>query len=180
MKFNGLFQGVFELFGSRQDFYRTEGDRLRDAGELRAAAAAYERHLRRNPGDFDIWVQRGNCLKDVADYSRALAAYQEAIRLKPLDSDVHLQRGHLAKLMGEQDEAWRFYSKSLSLDPDNSNAQHELLCLQRSSSRLRSLQGGQHGEAAEFAFVLPGFFRDARGAVLQERFFALKTRLVKR
>lgn len=180
MKFNGLFQGVFELFGSRQNFYRTEGDRLRDAGEIRAAAAAYERHLRRHPGDFDIWVQRGNCLKDVADYPRALAAYQEATRLKPLDSDVHLQRGHLAKLMGEQDEAWRCYSKSLSLDPGNANAQHELLWMQRSSSGLRSARGGQHGEAAEFAFVLPSLFRDVRGAVLQQRFSALKTRLVKR
>lgn len=112
---------------------RAEGDRLRDAGEFAAAAAAYARHLAAEPSDFGIWVQRGNCLKDAGMSTEALEAYQAAQALRDDDADLHLQLGHLHKLAGRKAAAREAYARSLSLAPSEA-ARRELAALTPSPS----------------------------------------------
>jgi len=104
---------------------RRQGDTARERGDWSAAAAAYRRHVERNPQDFDIWVQLGHALKESGRYDQAEGAYQQAHRLNGANADLFLSRGHLAKLVGDTRSAVDFYNRSFLVD-GNPEAAREL------------------------------------------------------
>jgi glycosyltransferase involved in cell wall biosynthesis len=110
-------------WGSRR--LRVRADRVRDARNWVAAAAAYGLYLDRRPNDGPIWVQRGNCLKEAGQYDAALQAYLRAEALRPRDSDVQLQLGHLSKLRGDPGGALGHYRRALAFDAANDDARRE-------------------------------------------------------
>ena len=104
---------------------RRQGDAARERGDWSGAAAAYRRHVDRNPQDFDIWVQLGHALKESGRYDQAEGAYQQAHRLNGASADLFLSRGHLAKLVGDTRSAIDFYNRSFLVD-GNPDAAREL------------------------------------------------------
>ncbi len=97
--------------------WRREGDRRRDAKEWGPAAAAYRRHLARNPADAAIWVQLGHAEKEGGNLPAAEAAYRRAAELTPEDADVHLQLGHILKVQDRFDDAFQAYRRSHHIKP---------------------------------------------------------------
>lgn len=116
---------------------RRQGDTARERGDWSAAAAAYRRHVERNPQDFDIWVQLGHALKESGRYDQAEDAYQRAHRLNGASADLFLSRGHLAKLVGDTRSAIDFYNRSFLVD-GNPDAARELAKKSLSPSQVAS------------------------------------------
>ncbi len=102
------------------------GDRARDARDWEAAAASYERYLRRRPGDAAIWVQLGHMYKESGRLSAAATAYDQAAELIPDDADLQLSIGHLNKLAGYPRSASVAFRRALALDPNLDEARVEL------------------------------------------------------
>jgi len=105
---------------------KDRGDKLRDDRLYSEAAEYYISHLKKEPNDFDIWVQAGNCLKEAKSFERAKAAYEAALQLNPTNSDLHLQIGHLAKMMNDNAAAVESYRVALDLDGSSIAAASEL------------------------------------------------------
>jgi GT2 family glycosyltransferase/tetratricopeptide (TPR) repeat protein len=107
---------AFQSNKTSDDFIQ-EGDRLRDAREFSAAAAAYRAALALAPARPDIWVQFANMLKDAGSFQEAEAGYRSALALAPLDPDTHLQLGHLFKLQGRRRDALASYRRAAEIAP---------------------------------------------------------------
>jgi glycosyltransferase involved in cell wall biosynthesis len=103
-----------------------EADRLRDARDWPAAAAAYGRWLALHPHDGAVAIQHGHCLKEAGDLHGALAAYARAEYARPLDADLQLQIGHARKRLGDIAGAQAAYARALDLAPTQDAAWREL------------------------------------------------------
>lgn len=102
--------------GAPQQSERRIGDLARERGDWSTAAQHYQRHVSRNPSDFDIWVQLGHALKETGRYDEAEKSYAQAGEIRPEDADLLLMRGHLAKLRGDAPAAATFYAMSFRSD----------------------------------------------------------------
>lgn len=102
--------------GPPQQSERRIGDQARERGDWSTAAQHYQRHVSRNPSDFDIWVQLGHALKETGRYDEAEKSYAQAGEIRPEDADLLLMRGHLAKLRGDAPAAATFYAMSFRSD----------------------------------------------------------------
>lgn len=102
--------------GAPQQSERRIGDQARERGDWSTAAKHYQRHVSRNPSDFDIWVQLGHALKETGRYDEAEKSYAQAGGIRPEDADLLLMRGHLAKLRGDAPAAATFYAMSFTSD----------------------------------------------------------------
>lgn len=124
--------------GAPQQSERRIGDQARERGDWSTAAQHYQRHVSRNPSDFDIWVQLGHALKETGRYDEAEKSYAQAGEIRPEDADLLLMRGHLAKLRGDAPAAATFYAMSFRSD-GNPFAAAEVNTL--TQPRPRFLQG---------------------------------------
>lgn len=102
--------------GPPQQSERLIGDQARERGDWSTAAQHYQRHVSRNPSDFDIWVQLGHAQKETGRYDEAEKSYAQAGEIRPEDADLLLMRGHLAKLRGDTAAAATFYAMSFRSD----------------------------------------------------------------
>lgn len=102
--------------------WRREGDRRRDAKEWGPAAAAYRRHLARNPADAAIWVQLGHAEKEGGNWDAAVIAYDRAADANPDDPDPFLHIAHLHKNQGRPDPAYEAFRRAYRLDPTTETA----------------------------------------------------------
>jgi len=111
-------------------------DAARDRGDWKAASLLYERGLRRDPNNAQIWVQYGHALKESGYLVAAERAYEKALRLDPSKPDTHLQMGHLLKVQNRLKEAASSYRRAIELDPAPCYASEELARLGRLPGRL--------------------------------------------
>ncbi len=102
------------------------GDRARNRGNWRTAAASYGAAVAIRPDLVHIWVQYGHALKESGDRGRAETAYRRAIAGGLDNADIHLQIGHVLKLDGRLIEAAEAYGAAFLRDPADPGVMREL------------------------------------------------------
>lgn len=112
--------------GRRAKVRAIEGDRLRDAGRLAAAAEAFAAVVALAP-DYAIYrVQHGNMLADLGDLAGAEAAYRGAIAVAPGAAEPRLRLGGLLEAMGRRGEAVACWADAVAAAPHHDGALRRL------------------------------------------------------
>jgi tetratricopeptide (TPR) repeat protein len=97
---------------------RAEANRLRIAGDLAAARAAYDRAIASKPNDAKAYLGRGLVLLEMNDTSTALGDFRQAVRLDPTNASAWTSLGGTQGLAGKFGEAVESYSEALKRAPD--------------------------------------------------------------
>ncbi|MFT8247015.1 glycosyltransferase [Roseomonas sp. BN140053] len=101
--------------GPRIDALRAEADARRDAGDWRAAAAAYGRVVALRPGDRPALFQMGRCLHEAGEPAEALDALRAAEALAPTDGEVKLLIARCLEKLGRAEEAAAAFAAARAL-----------------------------------------------------------------
>ena len=135
-------------------------------GELREAAAGYERVLGMRVDDAQTWYGYGNVLHALGRTDDAVAAYNRALALVPDRVEVLTNRGNALHDLGQFAEALADYDRALQQMPGlamlHNNRGNTLRALQRPAEALASLDRA--------LAIEPGFHeaRINRGNLLQD------------
>jgi tetratricopeptide (TPR) repeat protein len=88
-----------------------------DAGQLNAAAAAYQRAIALDPLEPVLHFNLGNVLYGLKQLPASLASLQEAVRLDPRYAEAWNNLGNVHGELGHSDDAIRCFRRSLLLIP---------------------------------------------------------------
>ncbi len=98
-------------------WYAARGDLLREAGELEAAIAAYDRALQLAPDVAGVIVNRGIARRRSGDGAGARRDFERAIELAPGDPLAWVNRASDLMFEGHLDEAEADLERALAADP---------------------------------------------------------------
>ncbi len=99
------------------------GDCEASSGDHARASKTYERLLKREPQNANLWLKYGRALR-VAEKSNpkaALAAIQRSIEIKESDR-AHLEMAYALRALGRKAEARNHLKRAIELNPDNLEA----------------------------------------------------------
>ena len=86
-------------------------------GNIDAAIAALQTHLRFCPEDAGAWMNLGSALRRQGHLDAALVGYQRALRLCPRDAVIWSAMGRLWADMGQHEQGLRAHRRAVELDP---------------------------------------------------------------
>ena len=92
------------------------------AGRLRAAIAAYEELLRRDPGDAEVMQRLGVALAQVGRHADGASLLAGSLEVEPDRPSVLLNLGRALHALGRNEEALRSCDRALSLERDLAGA----------------------------------------------------------
>jgi tetratricopeptide (TPR) repeat protein len=95
---------------------------LRVQNRPRDAVLAFQRALRRRPGDVDARVGLADALLSLGTAAEASPLLDAALRDRPTDPRVLRLAARRARLAGEADEMNRYAEQALAFDPDDTEA----------------------------------------------------------
>lgn len=95
-----------------------QGDRLRDCGQLHAAASHFRCLLDQDPGVSEYWYKLGVVLERLEEKSDAEIAYRKSLTLRPAYPEAASNLGLMLAARGEPGEAERLYRQALADCPD--------------------------------------------------------------
>jgi tetratricopeptide (TPR) repeat protein len=113
------------------------GNALRDAGDCRAAAAAWERAVALWPDELGTHVNLGICRAQIGDTAGARAAFEGALRRDPRYVPAFNNLGRLALFEGDAEEAQRWFETAVGIAPGDRFATTELARLLRARGERR-------------------------------------------
>src|SRR5438477_713934 len=94
-----------------------EGMREFDGGDLRAAAAAFERALALDPSFQRAHYQLGNVRQDEKRWAEAEGHFRAALELSPAHAEAHNNLGVVLQMLGRPAEAEASYVRAATLKP---------------------------------------------------------------
>lgn len=94
-----------------------QGMRHLSAGERRAAADAFRRALRLEPGLARARYQLGNVLQEEGRWAEAEEQFRSALALEPAQAEAHNNLGVVLQMMGRIAEAQASYMRAADLRP---------------------------------------------------------------
>jgi tetratricopeptide (TPR) repeat protein len=119
-----------------------EGLARHQAGDLAAAAVAYERAIAQDAAHSDALHMRGVIAAQSLDAVGAVHWIDRALRANPRDAAAHINRGLALQALGRQEEALDGFQRASALSPDLPegpfNAGNALLALGRPADALSS------------------------------------------
>jgi tetratricopeptide (TPR) repeat protein len=119
------------------------GNMLYASQKFAEAAAAYERAIQLDPGNWGYYVNLGLADKKMNKPDEALAAFRKAVEINPESFSANKETGEALAKAGRWDEARPFYEKAAALNPDDPDVHYNLgLCL--------SSLGDPEGALAQF------------------------------
>ncbi len=102
------------------DFQKV-GDRARDRGDFRGAAAAYRDALELSPNDVTLHIELGWSYIELGKNAEATTHFSRATVLAPQRADAHYGLGLAYQSMGSKAQAITEYRKVIELDPNGSD-----------------------------------------------------------
>ena len=97
------------------------GDRARDRGDFRGAAAAYRDALELSPSDVTLHTELGWSYIELSKNADAATHFSRATVLAPQRAEAHYGLGLAYQSMGRRDQAITEYRKVIELDPNGSD-----------------------------------------------------------
>jgi len=106
--------------GEAPNLHYNLGIVLKAQGQLREAAASYERAITRKPDYADAHNNLGNVWKELGERDKAKASFERALHLRPGNPDTHYNLGVLCQAAGESGQAAHHFRQVLAHDPEDS------------------------------------------------------------
>lgn len=103
-------------------FHSNLGNAHKQANQLRAAVAAYDKAISLKPDFADAYSNRGIALKDLKEFDAAIVSYDKAIALQPNYLLAHFNRGNALLEMGQFESAIKSFDTAIALKPDFAEA----------------------------------------------------------
>ena len=122
------------------------GEVLREAGQLDAALAEFNRALEINPDYVDAYLGVGSVERDRRQYQEARSTYQTAVRLDGFNFDARYYLGLMQQVLGETGQAIFQYQKAIEINPDDAAAHRDLATAYLQVGNVE--QARVHGERA--------------------------------
>jgi tetratricopeptide (TPR) repeat protein len=94
-----------------------EAERALQAGDVEAAAAAYDDVLEIDPRNVDALMGKATVALDGGDVPRALELYDEALAIEPENAEALAYQGALYNRQGDPDRALTQIDEAIALDP---------------------------------------------------------------
>jgi predicted O-linked N-acetylglucosamine transferase (SPINDLY family) len=116
--------------------YNNLGNRLKAAGRLDEAIAAYQSALARRPDGAEIHNNLGNARAAQGQFEEAIAAYEAAIALKPGLAEAYNNLGNALHCRDRLDEAAAAYCQAHARQPGYAEAHSNLGNVLRDQGRL--------------------------------------------
>ncbi len=113
-----------------------EAEALEAAGRFGAAAKAYERYLRLDPGDAVAAFNRANCLRASGKTRDATYAYLETLKLDPEFVEAWFNYAGLKKEAGNIDVARSSLLQAVEIEPAYTDAIYNLAALEFDAGNL--------------------------------------------
>lgn len=114
----------------------SEGNRLKDQGDLEGAGAAYREAIELDPKSAAAYNNLGLALRAKGDLAEAEAAYRKAIELDPQGATAHNNLGGVLRAKGDLSGAEAARGKAIELDPKNAIAHSNLGVVLRNKGDL--------------------------------------------
>ena len=102
------------------------GEVLREAGQLDAALAEFNRALEINPDYIDAYLGIGGVERDQRQYEEARETYRRALRIDGFSFDARYYLGLMQQVLGETGQAILEYQRALDINPDDPDAHRDL------------------------------------------------------
>jgi len=99
--------------------HNSAGERLVEAGDLRAALAEFEAAAALTPDDSALWVWQGVIHLELGELDEAQRAFDTARSLYETDGDFLLERGRVYLLVGNLDAADADIGQVIALEPQS-------------------------------------------------------------
>lgn len=88
-----------------------------ESGHYQEALTIYDKVLKAEPDNAEVWYHRGMALHDLNDYEEAIASYNRALESEPDDIAVWIDRGQSLDKLGRYEEAQASYGHALDINP---------------------------------------------------------------
>lgn len=88
-----------------------------ETGKNRKMIAALMAETKKNPKNFDNWVQLGNLYFDGNQYANAIGAYEKALAIRPDNANVRTDLGVMYRRNGQPKKAIESFDKAIAADP---------------------------------------------------------------
>ena len=102
--------------GGADDPYN-KGTQLLNVGKAREAIPYFDRAIRLNPRDAEVYTNRRIAWREKGDLSRAIADLGKAIKLNPKYARTYGDRGITRLVQGKDAEAQQDFARCFDLDP---------------------------------------------------------------
>ncbi|MBI1952981.1 MAG: tetratricopeptide repeat protein [Candidatus Omnitrophica bacterium] len=108
-----------ELVAQESAYYRQEGRRLQEQGDLSGALTAYQKSVLVNPKYADAYNDLGVILESLGDEVNARFSYDRALSLRPDFAAAHTNLALLHEKAGRWEEAAEHWNARIRLGPPN-------------------------------------------------------------
>lgn len=118
----------------------TLGQKLETLGQIKSAAAFYEKALAKNPSLFSAHARLGflfSTYPEIKDSQKALLHLKLALQLRPNDLDTMNALGNANFLAGDTIQARHWWEKALRLDPSYKSAKTNLEVLEKKQAQKK-------------------------------------------
>jgi len=112
--------------GDRAEQYINEGAEYAKLGQYAEALASFDKAIKINPDDADVWVFRGVALGDLGLYEDAIISFERAIAINADYTDALFFRGVALGILGRHEDAVASFRKVLSINPEYPEARKNL------------------------------------------------------
>lgn len=92
------------------------------AKDSRAAIANFDKALKLNPVNVDVWIRKGITLYDQKEYYEAETCFNEAVRLSPINFKALYNRGKNRLAIQNYQGAMSDFEKTVGIKPDHASA----------------------------------------------------------
>lgn len=131
-------------------FIALSGDISSAQGEHDAAISDYDRAIKLNPKDAQIYIKRGVAYSQQGHLKRAIKDYDTAIALDPKLLAAFLNRGYNYEKLGDLDRAITDFTHAIAGFSEAANAEAELALAYYHRGTAHSIQGNSMMAVADF------------------------------
>ena len=91
--------------------------------EYNEAIECYDKAIKIEPSNFDLWFNKGYALIQLEKYEETIECYDKAIKIEPNDALAWDTKGIALVNLGKNNEAIECYDKAIEIDPSYTLAQ---------------------------------------------------------
>lgn len=92
---------------------------LNDSGQYTKAIEYYDRYLKYNPKNADVWVDRGVCYYQMHDLHSAKSSMLEGLKKQPEHQIAHLNLGIVSLSSGDMQAAKEYWSRAVEINANS-------------------------------------------------------------
>ncbi|MEW6619494.1 MAG: serine/threonine-protein kinase [bacterium] len=94
-----------------------KGAALLNLGRLQEAVSCFDKALKINPRDAEVWYNKGFALGNLGRHQEAISCYDEALAINPRYAEAWGNKGNVLRRLGKHQEAISYFDEILKINP---------------------------------------------------------------